>query len=1247
MSGYFDNRVGATEQGAQDELERQGRWVEDHPIKALNPLKTLPRIYAAVRGFGDIGAEVATQVATKEGVGAPLTAAINVFRPSPQGESSYTSLENRGLAEYHVPPVKLPPVPDDPALKSSLTHIYGKKLEHWDESFDDAAKTPEGQERLRLLRDMAKSDPHYNNPDDPTSPYQKWNRIFANDDDTFWRTVLSEYKESRKPDASGLPDTVIGTGARMAAEQVALGAAFEAPALLQSVRAGKALEGLKAATIEGGPIALGRTVLRAGVPAGASVLRAMASSPKILGASIGATEGIINGPEDHPVLSAIGGAVLGAAGGAAAEKIASTELVRSLGAKLSRSVGQPTLKALAEGDPMRWDTILGAGKYRGPGALYGMAGGAALGAMDETNPGEKAILGAALFGLPALANLPIAKIPIPALEKLGLSLTGARLAAGAFLGPLIAPSVEKVTDATGATDFMSDAEENPLAHAAKEMLAGMVVATGSKAIGQYLDAMKGGSSLLFNRVGQMDEASRLFTGVAPVNVTQNIHTPNGEYKLYPPIEMVKNATDARDLYEIDQTMAFRQAVLGQLPENLRADPHIGERLSWVLERLGPSGRPSNITAQGELRVARGLGLTDQEIEAAQAARRAYIWWGEGKVARGELTREQWVKNYLPRVVDTEAVRADFSGHRDLQSPEYAKAFAEKIKNVVLDEPIDDFAFNMFSRRKDPQGNWIPPQEPITAKWLQRNMPGEFNRRLFAGEIGGTKFTPKEANELNSVLNKADEWGIEPKSLLDMLAGSRIKPEPNVTIQQAFKWANDDSPKLGVFDPHNVERVKGDPHPPFRRDLFEVTEKYIRKDANDIYLKPLIEGQKDPVTGEAAPGLLDEYFNQLGPGHDEEKKYVTELMKNALGYPRPLDAALDHWAQRISPDPHAATKLVTIIRDLTYSGALGMAKVGTLVRNLATQFLAVPALGRSAIENGMLAVARDPEKWHRIAVEDGLLTRELTDDLAVAQHARPFGFNLGYFSEKIRDMSHATLSMMHSSEERLKTWLHTSTIQEVHRLGKEFDPSYLRPMDSKIAREMMEKAKTPEEMENVSRWIGKKTTELIAWRYGPTGVGPMAAGKTTKLFTMFTSWPMNYASLLRYWASSGRVQQIINTGVTVALLDKLAHDQLGITRLTGLSPEGESRPPLYPGGLPTGPLETSLPPVPQLGASLLFGSPREKAQSLRRNAWTLTGPGAMIPRERGVYDEVQAGELARARLRGELGITPTRVEDMPE
>lgn len=124
----------------------------------------------------------------------------------------------RALKQASQPTVRLPPLEQSTGHRAALQQIYGWDGEYWSESVDEAKATPLGQARLSQLADMAKRDPRYNDPADPESPYQKWARTFRDDDEAFWRAVVSEYKESRRADylatftaARALSDGVLET----------------------------------------------------------------------------------------------------------------------------------------------------------------------------------------------------------------------------------------------------------------------------------------------------------------------------------------------------------------------------------------------------------------------------------------------------------------------------------------------------------------------------------------------------------------------------------------------------------------------------------------------------------------------------------------------------------------------------------------------------------------------------------------------------------------------------------------------------------------------------------------------------------------------------------------------------------------------------------------------------------------------------------------------------------------------------
>ena len=1175
MAGFFDERLGPAVSGAKNAWDEYVAETEKNRLAHLagfpiGSLSELGKLAGAAKATIAVPAEALTQGAAQW--------------------AGATSL--RGQAAVNVPKLELPRVNvEDPKVANWLQVIYGKNGEHWDESPEQAFETSDGRARLAALKHLVTTDPAYQErraywKSRITDPVDRWNTMFA------------EYKESRKPDASIVPKTYAGWAAEQGLITAATGGLAEAPAIAQGLAKGVPLAKLiRTATAEASPAAFARDVARVGVLGGSALAQLAKAVPMQTGFLTGAAIGAIENPE-HPYLGAAGGAALGTGAGALAEKFGA-KLAGTAIDRAASSLGSKLFAAAAR-DPRRWETLLGAGNYPGMSALGGAVGAGLVGAMDETDPEEKALLNAAIgLAIPATAKY-LTKIPFPGLGRIGLSLAPTAVGAigGAIAGNTIAPPEE---------------DETFLGQAVKGALGGAVLGTaamgGARALGV------GAKSLLYDPSGEFHAAGGFLARLVPLDVLRNLKNPATGTPLFAhPIGLLQTARD-NGVMEVHQETQKIAEVLGAIPASKRTSPEFRSDLFKAMRATGAKGAVKNPAAL--------FGVDDDALNLASHLRGEFdrLFWE--KVDRGDLKPEQYIEGYVPRMIDMKEFRRSLEG-RFLRSPTSVQRFRASLPDEFLSSPAAQ------AIAEDPA-----------------------NLALFNRDQLPQHFGPREAQALQQVFRKAGEYNIEPRSVLEILSSRKPIEAEDVNLLAALRGAvREEAPPENVFDATLLERRKT--KLPLLDDPLRAYLRDVERNARKRNFGPLIEPVKDPVTGEVTVlSPIQAALKQIGPKFPEHQKVLVDVTKSVMGYPRPIDEAMDTIAETIFKDPDSWRAGSRMLKDLTYAGALGL-KPAAAVRNLFSYMMTGSALGKDDAISGALVAQKDWNFWREQATQNGSLANEFADELDEIREVLPG--TLGMMSEKSREFAQTMLKMQHFTEEKFRTWTNTSAMLKVLRERGNFDPSYLRGVDAEAVKKALtvaQKTNTNEAWWDVARLVGKKTTDLVAWRYGPAGQGVIPQGRTTKLFTMFSSWPLNYASLLLHWGSEGRVQHIVNMGVAAALVDKMALEGLGLTRATGLTSMGEGRENDVFNAIPSGPLDTSLAPIPRalIGAGQAAvgalsqdrGAFREGTRAVTRNIPTIFGLGRVEPAWRGMKD-AEDERKKEALIRLLYGGTPQRPGD---
>ena len=894
MAGFFDERVGAAWRGFEDEqqklAEEKARAVLENPavegaaagMPFFGQLRDIWRARHAIDAGLSVGTEAASQALAKahaldNPVGRAVVGGFAKLRgldaSTPEGESPYTSIESRGQATQQVPGVKLAPLKtSDPRVSARLAKIYGPEMEHWDESPEEALKTQEGRERLLTLRKLIEQDPSY-------ADRKTYWEDHIPDAPSRWLTMYGEYKQSRKEDASGNPNTWIGGVGEAVAKNAAIGAAFELPSVL-AAPAGSGLAALKAATIEGSGVGLARDAVRIAANVGPHVVKApFALAPKLTSATIGGYTGARLDPE-HPYRGAALGATAGWLTGAAGEK-AVPALRKALdGTILARGaqyIDSAVGKVLAE-DPNRWGKILGPGGYKGAGAAYSAAVNGAIGLTDEDDPIGHAVVNMAIGAALPIAVTKLTNIPFPGLNALGVKLSTPVF--GAVAGAMGGPIVRSLFD-------IEDPGDSTIGNAAYDAAAGAALFTGGKSIGV------GGIKLLekfgatpqldpkflgYLKSGDMHDPAVFVAGAVPTDRARSIRNPvTGELEFDPFLSTLQMRHQGFEQEKALLQLKEDQEVLQVLPPG-RQTVQDRVALKPIIESLDLHGNPLQ-TEQAQ----RVLSAAEPwQIDAAKVYNRnAYARFQE-MVDAGYLTEKEAVQGYFPKIPDQKKVRESLAPDSYLRQPtnitttllpllegrkplspveaERARRFpggsvaratdlgpgakSGRMTPIDLDQPLD---FEFLAALKA-AGHEVPPGRG-DVRWLLETHPDKFIEE--AQKAGWLQFpegmTREQIGGLAEAARLAKAWDVDLKSALQIIAYGKRGEDVEVNARSLLgrMARGGEADPREVFDPHLIARqpssnfpTVADPHEAFRM----ARERWLRKK----WYGDLIDPEKAPL-----------------------------------------------------------------------------------------------------------------------------------------------------------------------------------------------------------------------------------------------------------------------------------------------------------------------------------------------------------------------------------------------------------------
>lgn len=290
----------------------------------------------------------------------------------------------------------------------------------------------------------------------------------------------------------------------------------------------------------------------------------------------------------------------------------------------------------------------------------------------------------------------------------------------------------------------------------------------------------------------------------------------------------------------------------------------------------------------------------------------------------------------------------------------------------------------------------------------------------------------------------------------------------------------------------------------------------------------------------------------------------------------------------------------------YLGGLGW-NVASGVRGFWQGLLGATAMGGGRMRTAMRDVARNPEFYAKRLEDAGAWTSPMEEVFNRARALHSGGSGKRLWDEAVD----SGLALHQWADKRARMWSFAGferwAIEEyddIVRLGHKHDifQAFREPEARRLAQEAAELPR-----EKFGLLMGKEGSNLTNWVYGYRG-SPLITRGTLAPFTVFSTWPANYIGLMSHWLKSDKMApRLLNLGLGAAIVDKLAYEELGLARLTGLTGAGDRHGEGIGQVLPLDPITSGLPgvsaPIPSAIGKATFGAytPEQSTRALLRAA----------------------------------------------
>lgn len=1084
-----------------------------------------------------------------------------------------------------------------------LQALYGHDGEHWDETASQMQQDPSGDglDRLHTWAYLIQNDPVY-------KPRYDMLARTIKDPEALWNTAIGEYKEARKADASVAWDP--------ASTQVAMMVLPEARAL-----------GRLGGAVAAGKVGLGEAAVAAGMKvSGGEALLQLGKGAKVLG-----TEG-----------AAYAGKILLKTGGAtgryffpnlapkvveAATKLQATPLWTTAAreARGWATVGKTAVKAIdgAVDFPSYGELAARAGitpevapawaATAGGGALWGaISSGGEAGAI-----GAGAALGAALPGVlsrpGALRQAAVGALAGYSAGRLTNRMTGTEDADtyGAWIGALGGVGAGALWKAFGAPSFMRD--------------------------------------LIWKSTGDLNGVGRVLVRYLPQADVANI---------------VAGSPHPEVAAELARTWQLRDTQLKLADESRqrmyqRVMEAVGDKANdyeWRKNVLRPALQATGRGAQSvDYWQLLGKDPSDPEMkramDAARGVRLALDDWFNELTEAGIIKPSDYIDHYIPLVLD---------------KPKFWKMFTDLPEGKNLMSPAH--AATLHTAFFDSLGDF---HQPITIAGKQYNgmrallydNPDMFFQNI-SRKADGWYFTPTgdrlkylddtRIRELESVRLVSKAVGVHPGTAINIL---RNYEEPQFTLLGS-RLSPERLPE-NLLLPHALERAGS--NLPFVDDPLDSIVRYVEKSARKMYLEPLVKSMEVELPNgrkiKTTP-LLQSLDDTLRRQHAEGlRNFIVEDLRNLMGMPKKegdgwsVERFLEDFAFKLHPDAPGQGRIASrMILESHYLGALGFAP-GKAIRNLWGGLLTSTHLGGDYFSSGLVEFHRAPEKYTKMAAEFGALRNfapEITE-LARLNEASTFG-------KVWKKFSSSGLKMFRDADDFMRSRSFTAGYMKAaaEREATTFE-GFRKSVAGRLEALQAEAIRkgTPEAWHRFAGEFGARTADLTQWVYGKEGAPLAFQGPGGAIAGAFLQWPINYASLLTNWMAQGQHRKIVNMTLAASIIDRLARDELGINRFTGLSGQGQNSSSGFdipsPFSVATiAPQEAISAPIAAAGAvvgvgmALLDPSNPAVADVGRSIEHNLFLPGQFGLNWYRALRELEDGEPRRALYRA-IGYTPTKEE----
>lgn len=328
--------------------------------------------------------------------------------------------------------------------------------------------------------------------------------------------------------------------------------------------------------------------------------------------------------------------------------------------------------------------------------------------------------------------------------------------------------------------------------------------------------------------------------------------------------------------------------------------------------------------------------------------------------------------------------------------------------------------------------------------------------------------------------------------------------------------------------HNLERTGAMTN--YDKNALGVLQAYLRGGSFVKFVEPVMD-EVNPAAlrllrvgtqfvDDAGFRLYQKYLQRVAGFPTADEAYMSNSIRNmarAVGMKELADSA------------RPALEFSGMLTNLVYSGALGF-RLGSALKNLTQLNLAWSDLGMKYTLRGISDFMKTPwPEFEKLAVlSPGL------EGLAAASDA------ITRAGAQVSRMSDYSLKLFNAMERFLRGSSYygaRAKFLELHQGGADLAKIGVR----RALRPEIEALLGSKGVEAAADRFGRDVVGNTQFLYGPANTAALLSGPLGRMLGTFTSWPINYGSLLAAWAKEGRWDAIARHIMSAAILSNVVAD----------------------------------------------------------------------------------------------------------